>query len=129
MANVPGIRLDGAPEDMSFDEDRAYLEASIREICGDGSDIADLLCTSPERQFFELSLRNKRVNYEYIRRRCDSIATTKDVLSSELEAFLRKHTEMANHPTLVELRTQLTLENLKLERNLGGERVLTESID
>jgi hypothetical protein len=122
MANVPGIRLDGAPEDMSFDEDRAYLEASIREI-------ADLLCTSPERQFFELSLRNKRVNYEYIRRRCDSIATTKDVLSSELEAFLRKHTEMANHPTLVELRTQLTLENLKLERNLGGERVLTESID
>ena len=97
---------------MSFAEDRAYLEASIREMCGDDGDVADLLATSPERQFFELSLRNKRVNDEYIRMRCDSIAASKNVLSSELEAFFRKHTEMTNHPTLTKLRTQLTLADL-----------------
>lgn len=109
IANIPGIRNDDAPQDMDFTEDRAYLENAIRELCVDGSNVADLLATSRERQFFELSLRNKRVNEEYIRLRCGRVANSQQILEQELEEFFHKHAGMRDNPALRVLHTQFAV--------------------
>ncbi|KAG8627928.1 hypothetical protein KVT40_003801 [Elsinoe batatas] len=71
IADIPGWVNDGVDQGESFHDDRAYLENAIA-VHGRQSPHADalrrLLETSHERQFFELSLRNKRINKEYVKK-------------------------------------------------------------
>ncbi|ROT36431.1 hypothetical protein SODALDRAFT_219541 [Sodiomyces alkalinus F11] len=74
LADIPGWRNDHVPEGMTFEEDRAYLEYAISRLdarLGSPQRIHDLLRTSFERQFLELSLHNQRINEQYVKRRFD----------------------------------------------------------
>lgn len=111
IANVPGFRNDNVPEDMNFAEDRAYLEAAIRRVSTPeaATVIADLLATSTERQFFEMSLRNKRINEEYIRLRVGNAdVVDKKMMIGQLESFLMANEDLSRHASIVELRRNLT---------------------
>lgn len=91
---------------MTFEDDRAYLEHAVRRLEGDSGRIAALLESSHERQFFELSLRNPRINQAYVEQRLPG-CLQKDALLNELEDFLSLHDFMRSLPSVLRLRAQV----------------------
>lgn len=119
IANIPGFYT-GVSEDMNFAPDRAYLEAAIRKLSSSSSPssserdsanhIADLLASSFERQFFEMALRNRRINDEYVRLRLlggNPGEVDKKALRDELEEFLVRNGDLRGHVAIVELERRL----------------------
>lgn len=110
MADIPGWRGDNIPEGANFSEDRAYLETAIKKLEASGPQspglISQLLETSRERQFFELSLHNRMINNEYVTRRLDT-EFEKDAAMVQLEDFLSGHEAMRTLPAVLDLRAQL----------------------
>lgn len=123
IANIPGFYT-GVPETMDFAPDRAYLEAAIRKLSSSSSyssssssserdsanHIADLLASSFERQFFEMGLRNRRINDEYVRLRLlgeKNGEVDKKALRDELEEFLVRNGDLRGHVAVVELERRL----------------------
>lgn len=108
---------------MDFAPDRAYLEAAIRKLSSSSSSsssssperdsanhIADLLASSFERQFFEMALRNRRINDEYVRLRLlgeKNGEVDKKALRDELEEFLVRNGDLRGHVAVVELERRL----------------------
>ncbi|KAE9377630.1 hypothetical protein N431DRAFT_541317 [Stipitochalara longipes BDJ] len=67
IADIPGWLNDDVPKEMTFEEDRAYLEHVIGKLDASSENpgrIEHLLRTSFERQFLEMSLRNRKINDE-----------------------------------------------------------------
>lgn len=108
IAGIPGFRNDDVPEDKDFADDRAYLVDAIRKLCVGAGRFADLLDSSWERQFFELSLRNKRINEEYIRLRLGGADFDTGALGDQLDEFVSANREMGNDSAIIELRRQLS---------------------
>lgn len=122
IANIPGFYT-GVPETMDFAPDRAYLEAAIRKLSSSSSSsssssperdsanhIADLLASSFERQFFEMALRNRRINDEYVRLRLlggNPGEVDKKALRDDLEEFLVRNGDLRGHVAVVELERRL----------------------
>lgn len=114
IANIPGFYT-GVPETMDFAPDRAYLEAAIRKLSSSSerdsaNHIADLLASSFERQFFEMALRNRRINDEYVRLRLlgeKNREVDKKALRDELEEFLVRNGDLRGHVAVVELERRL----------------------
>lgn len=114
IANIPGFYT-GVPENMDFAPDRAYLEAAIRKLSSSSerdsaNHIADLLASSFERQFFEMALRNRRINDEYVRLRLlgeKNGEVDKRALRDELEEFLVRNGDLRGHVAVVELERRL----------------------
>lgn len=114
IANIPGFYT-GVPETMDFAPDRAYLEAAIRKLSSSperdsANHIADLLASSFERQFFEMALRNRRINDEYVRLRLlgeKNGEVDKKALRDELEEFLVRNGDLRGHVAVVELERRL----------------------
>lgn len=107
IADIPGWHNDGIPPGMLFEEDRAYLEHAIKKLEGSDGPIATLLETSYERQFFELSLHNSRINDEYVEQRLQG-KMQKDAVLQQLEEFLSTHESMCRLSTVLDVRAQLT---------------------
>jgi hypothetical protein len=104
IANIPGINNDNVPEALDLSEDRAYLEDSIRRVSFEnGSSVADLLADSFERQFFELSLRNKKVNTEYVKLRGGTDTLGGKDLCDELQKAFHENPDWADVPALTRL--------------------------
>ncbi|KAM3422718.1 hypothetical protein BST61_g203 [Cercospora zeina] len=108
VANIPGFCNDTVPEDMNFADDRMYLVSAIRKLSRGAGRLADLLASSWERQFFELSLRNKRINEEYIRLRFDGVEYDEKALGDQLDGFVSANKEAGNSPAFIKLRRQLS---------------------
>lgn len=106
MANVPGW-LEDVPENMAFEEDRAYLENAIGNLDNGAGSIRALLETSFERQFMELSLHNRRINQEYITRRLLGKEFDQKKILEELEDFLEKNPDMRGADGVEKLRSHL----------------------
>ncbi|KAL9533211.1 hypothetical protein SMMN14_03460 [Sphaerulina musiva] len=114
IANIPGFYT-GVPETMDFVPDRAYLEAAIRKLSSSSERdsahyIADLLASSFERQFFEMALRNRRINDEYVRLRLlgeKNGEVDKKALRDELEEFLVRNGDLRGNVAVVELERRL----------------------
>jgi len=109
MADIPGYRLGDVPEGMEFADDRGYLESAMRKVSPDAGDVADLLATSFERQFLELSLRNKKINEQYVRLRLGDAEIDKAALNAHLDQFLLTNMGMEAHPTILDMREQLAV--------------------
>lgn len=95
---------------MTFEEDRAYLERAIGKLeagSGNPGRIEYLLHTSFERQFFELSLHNRRCNGEYIRTRVNDAEWSKEVALWQLDDFLSANRSIRAYPTVLALREGL----------------------
>lgn len=107
IADIPGWRNYGVSQAMTFKYDRTYLEHAIRQIEGGDGPIASLLESSRERQFFEMSLHNSRINAEYIEQRLQCEISRVAALE-ELEDFLSAHDTMRSLPNVLHLRAQLT---------------------
>ncbi|GAB7337493.1 hypothetical protein MBLNU457_g2822t1 [Dothideomycetes sp. NU457] len=101
IADIPGWINDGVPEDMKFHNDRLYLENAVRKLSTDDSTIADLLASSQDRQFLEMSLRNKRINEEYIK--ADHRKYDPQELKAQLDDFLAANLEFATEPQIMKL--------------------------
>lgn len=69
--------------------------------------VLPLLKGSFERQFFELSLRNKGINKDYIHGRLADNKTDVDTALEQLDAFLCSNGSMAEHPGISRLRNDL----------------------
>ncbi|KZF19222.1 hypothetical protein L228DRAFT_241891 [Xylona heveae TC161] len=120
IADIPGWRNDNVPGGMTFEEDRAYLEHAIGKLDtnsapGSGSNsqtsgrIKHLLQTSFERQFFELSLHNWRINDEYIKRRLrfEDMKTNRNAALQQLDDFLSADESMRTLPRVIEVQNRL----------------------
>jgi hypothetical protein len=111
IADIPGWLNDDVPEEMTFEEDRAYLEHAIGKL-DDSSEnpgrIEHLLRTSFERQFLEMSLRNRKINVEYVQRisKHDALLD-KDAALEQLEDFLSVNESMRAIPAVLNLRSRL----------------------
>lgn len=95
---------------MTFEEDRAYLEQAIGKLEAGPENqgrIEYLLRTSFERQFFELSLHNRRCNDEYIRMRFDDKKWSKEVALWQLDDFLSANEPARAYPAVLALREGL----------------------
>lgn len=108
IADIPGWRNDGVIEGMTFEEDREYLEGAMRDIAARSDSpiaqqVVTLLATSFERQFFELSLRNKVINEEYVRQRLKNRKFDDNVVLRQLEDFLLSYEAMRGSPTVLDL--------------------------
>ncbi|KAF4553271.1 Hypothetical protein D9617_7g029980 [Elsinoe fawcettii] len=111
IADVPGWLNDGNEKDESFEDDRAYLESAIVELHGKSSDalwIQSLLQTSYERQFFELSLYNQKVNEKYISIKLVDIECDRGLMQSHFETFLQRNTDLQAHPNVLALWERLS---------------------
>ncbi|KAG5981429.1 hypothetical protein E4U55_002962 [Claviceps digitariae] len=111
IANIPGWMTD-APAGMTFEEDRAFLESTVSKLAAEAhhsnaSGITDLLKSSFERQFLELSLRNKRINRCYIDMKIKNALFEKAVIREQLVAFLSIHPELQEDPRISELSLRL----------------------
>lgn len=106
IADISGWRNDGVPQGMTFEEDRAYLEHAIRKLEGGGGPIATLLEGSRERQFFELSLHNSRINDKYVEQRLEGVIL-KNAALEQLEDFLSAHESMRSLPIVLDVQAQL----------------------
>ncbi|KAI9711569.1 MAG: hypothetical protein M1820_002134 [Bogoriella megaspora] len=110
IADIPGWQNDDVPEGMTFEDDREYLENEMRSLAtrtGKTQEVVDLLVTSYERQFFELSLRNKRINKEYVRQRLENVKPDSSAVLQQLAEFLSRYESMRSHPTVLDLATRL----------------------
>jgi hypothetical protein len=109
MADIPGFRNDAVPEYRNFAADREYLVNAIRDLPGETGILANLLASSWERQFFELSLRNKRINEEYIRLKLGGWEYDKKLLCDQLDDFVFANKAVGNDAAFEKLRRQLSL--------------------
>lgn len=113
LANIPGWNTPGRPEHFGFAEDREYLlqrlEAEMSEMPLMLRRVLDLLGTSSERQFFELSLIIKKVNFEYIRLRSSQHIAQQDHLAmmKQLEGFLDRNQEFRDAKEITAIVEQL----------------------
>jgi len=104
IANIPGINNDNVPENLDLSQDRAYLEDSIRRLSSGGdSSVAELLADSFERQFSELSLRNKKVNTEYVKLRGETDTLGVKDLCHELQKAFHENPDWAGVSALTSL--------------------------
>lgn len=107
MANIPGW-FNCVPDDMSFEEDRAYLEKVIRKLVEemdnpDAQHIPVLLSSCFERQFLQLSLRNKVINSRYIEQRYKSADKSTISLEKQLQEFMAANPDMQVPPGILDL--------------------------
>jgi len=95
---------------MRFPDDRLYLENAVRKLSADDSIVADLLASSQDRQFLEMSLRNKRINEEYIKSYHNMVDLHYDCqeLRAQLDDFLSANVELAADPHITSLRALLS---------------------
>ena len=111
IADIPGWLNDGVPKGMTFEEDRAYLEHAIGILDANSENpgrIKHLLRTSFERQFLEMSLRNRKINDEYVSRMFkDDTAPNKNAALEQLEDFLSANESIRGLPTVLDLRSCL----------------------
>lgn len=112
IADIPGWKNDNVPKSMTFEEDRRYLEDAISRLAAKSrlpiaTRISDLLANSFERQFFELSLRNKHINREWIRCRNSKANIDVGLALEQLNAFVSLNMSMANHPSVTQVRDEL----------------------
>ena len=111
IADIPGWLNDDVPEEMTFEEDRAYLEHAIGKL--DASSkypgrIKHLLQTLFKRQFLEISLRNRKINDKYVQRIFkDNTTLNKNAALEQLEDFLSVNESMRGLPTVLNLRSCL----------------------
>lgn len=113
IADIPGL-VNDVPEGMSFHEDRLYLERAVRDQagkldCPEVHDIPALLSSSFGRQFFELALRNKAINREYIARHLSNVEAEPTALSKQLEEVLLANPEWKNETGVLEMCGRLGL--------------------
>lgn len=96
---------------MTFEEDRTYLEHAIGRLDASSQNpgrIEHLLRTSFERQFLEMSLRNRKINGEYVERRFKhGPKPDKNAALEQLEGFLSLNELMRGHPAVLSLRGRL----------------------
>lgn len=99
LENVPGgvpasVPLSHAYPDLS-EEKKYFLQAfSELEYAKTGSDkITNLIQTSSERNFFELSLHRPGVRKEYVRRYCQRTQENKATALEQVDCFLAKNKE------------------------------------
>jgi hypothetical protein len=110
LANIPGWQNDDVPMDMTFEEDRSYLENAIGKLDAGSQNpgqIEYMLRTSFERQFFELSLHNRWINDEYIQRRFKNTRMNREAALKQLEEFLSVHESMRALPAVLEVQSRL----------------------
>lgn len=112
IADVPGWSND-IPEGITFGDNQIYLERAVHKLASERPDlkgpwIADLLTTSFERQFFELSLRNKQINGYYIDTRVRSTSLDKGLIKEQLEAFLSANPKLREAPDILKLHRRLS---------------------
>lgn len=91
IADIPGYINEGVEEGMNFEEDRNFLEREVRKLAARSTmpgarRIAELLETSYQRQFLEMSLRNRKINAEWALK-ANEFSETKVALA-QLQAFL-----------------------------------------
>lgn len=113
MADIPGWRNDDVPEGMTFEQDRAYLEDVVGRLDASSESpgkVEKLLRTSFERQFFELSLHNQRINEQYVSKRFDHAGWSRTEALDQLDEFLSSHESMKALPAVVDLRETLNSE-------------------
>ncbi len=95
---------------MTFEADRAYLEGAIGKLDNASSHPVQFeffLRTSFERQFVEMSLHNRKINQEYIKRRLTDARPNTNKAIEQLEDFLEKNEEMRHVDAMLELRRSL----------------------
>ncbi|KAJ3578894.1 hypothetical protein NPX13_g1674 [Xylaria arbuscula] len=112
IADIPGWRNDDVPPGMIFDDDRAELERIIDRLAvlspaPAAKEITYLLSTSQERQFFEMSLRNKRINAEYTRVKLGSSPINKVLVLQSLGEFVRSNPDLQSDAGVLQLQTRL----------------------
>ena len=111
IADIPGWLNDDVPEEMTFEEDRVYLEHAIGKLDASSENprrIEHLLRTSFERQFLEMSLRNRKINDEYVQRIFKHEAILdKNAALEQLEDFLSINESMRALPAVLNLRSRL----------------------
>jgi hypothetical protein len=111
IADIPGWLNDDVPEEMTFEEDRVYLEHAIGKLDTSSENprrIEHLLRTSFERQFLEMSLRNRKINDEYVQRIFKHEAILdKNAALEQLEDFLSINESMRALPAVLNLRSRL----------------------
>lgn len=110
IAEVPGWSDGPVPAGTSFAEDRHYLEAAIRRQVPhwEAEIFKLLLADSYSRQYFEMSLRNKRVNEEYTREEVLRSNLRPEDLLDQLEQSLRVNEDLRGTPKIQELRKRLS---------------------
>lgn len=111
IADIPGWLNDDVPKEMIFEEDRAYSEHAIGKLDASSENpgrIEHLLRTSFERQFLEMSLRNRKINDEYVQRilKHDAILDENAALE-QLEDFVSVNELMRALPAVLKLRSRL----------------------
>lgn len=111
IADIPGW-LNDTPEAMTFENDRKYLEDAICALCMETGNpdirhIPMLLSSCFERQFLELSLRNKAINVKYIDQRYASFKQNRTLIAKQLEEFIAAHSEMQNEPEVLKIQELL----------------------
>lgn len=106
MAGIPGYRT-ATPEGVDLAKDRLYLESAVGEQSPEGSGFSDLLASSCERQFFEMALRNKRINLAHITLRWEATACSKETLHKQLDDFLVRNKGMKAHSAVEKLQDHL----------------------
>lgn len=110
IADIPGWHNDDVPKHMTFEEDRAYLENAIGKLDAGSQTfgrIEHLLRTSFERQFFELSLHNRRINDEYVQQRFKDTKSNRYAALKQLEDFLSVHDSMRALPAVLDVQGRL----------------------
>ncbi|PNS17088.1 hypothetical protein CAC42_3658 [Sphaceloma murrayae] len=110
LADIPGWYNDDVPSDQTFEQDREYLEDTIENLHHDpveATKVRTLLRTSFQRQFLELSLRNRRINQEYIKTEVPKLEYSESLARSHMEEFLSHHHDMRNHPSVIDLEDRM----------------------
>lgn len=107
IAGIPGWNT-GAPEGMQFWSDREYFIEAIANMDVFGGLITDMLTSSYDRQFLEMSLHNKVINDEYVRRKLQPAPRAFNVAALEqLDDFVATHEGMRGARSVAKLRERL----------------------
>ncbi|KAK3693266.1 hypothetical protein B0T22DRAFT_504842 [Podospora appendiculata] len=112
IADIPGWLNDGVPPDMTFEDDRVMLESIVHRLSTTSpspiaKEVPALLRTSRERQFFEMSLRNKQINAEYTREKLVPSSINKTMALQNLAEFLESNPDLQKDPGIQQLETRL----------------------
>ncbi|KAK3376724.1 hypothetical protein B0T24DRAFT_677593 [Lasiosphaeria ovina] len=112
IADIPGWLNDGVPPDMTFEDDRVMLESIVHRLSTTSpspiaKEVPALLRTSRERQFFEMSLRNKQINAEYTREKLVPSSINKTMALRNLAEFLESNPDLQKDPGIQQLETRL----------------------
>ncbi|KAL5935454.1 hypothetical protein ACKVV7_000208 [Pyricularia oryzae] len=112
IADIPGWRNDNVPLGMTFEDDRNELEriiytASLSSSLPTAKEIPNLLHTSRERQFFEMSLRNKRINAEFTLVKLVPNRINKTLAVQNLVEFLELNPDLQSNLNVRKLESNL----------------------